>query len=145
MIVGAGSLIWDVRQIKIMPIPGFKLLDEIIAGLPTNSAQRLELAKLRADLEAKDRRIAELEAQLAQFAPKPEIDPDAARILRVFVEQDDRLTADQVGQHLSLKKSIAQYHFDELSKRGFIQCTSTWGGYDVRPAGREYAVKHGLV
>lgn len=35
-----------------MPIPGLKVLDEILAGLPTNSAQRLEIARLKEQIAA---------------------------------------------------------------------------------------------
>ena len=128
-----------------MPIPGLKVLDEMIAGLPTNSAQRLELAKLRSEIEVKDRKIAELEAKLADLEPKRGVEVDAAKVLKIFFEQDDRLTTEQIAECLVLKKSVVQYHFDKLSEMGFIRCTSVWGGYDLQPAGREFVVKNGLA
>lgn len=128
-----------------MNIPGLKVLDEIIAGLPTNSAQRLELSKLRSELALKERKIAELEAKLAEFKPPSGVEPDAVKILKFFFEHSTTLVAESFADELGMKKGLVEYHFDKLRSLGFIRCTTVYGGHDIMPPGREFLVKNGLV
>lgn len=144
-------LIRRVGQNQSMTIPGLKVLDEIIAGLPTNSAQRLELAKLRAEVELKDRKIAELESQIANLKPEHGLQVDTIKVLKLFFEAGRELSPRQVSQHLQMSQSIIDYHFDTLIEAQFIRQTKAAfmdaksGGYSIEPKGRSFVIKNGLI
>lgn len=50
-----------------MNIPGLKVLDEVLAGLPTNSAQRLEIGRLKEQIAALQKENEELKQKLASY------------------------------------------------------------------------------
>lgn len=102
-------------------IPGLKVLDEIIAGLPTNSAQRLELEKLRLKSANDDARIKELEAKLAALKPKSEVAAEAAQVLKYFADCGHELSADRIASLMNIKIGKVIHHFGSLRKFGFIQ------------------------
>lgn len=122
-----------------------KIIDEMIAGLPTNSAQRLELEKLRLKSANDDARIKELEAKLAALQPAHGVEADAAKILKAFFDHGDVLTAEQIAERFGMKVNVVQYHFDKLAARKFLRCATIYGGYDIEPAGREFIVQNGMA
>jgi len=121
------------------------LIDEILAGLPENARLRTQLSELRAQIAVLERENEELKAQIQKIQPSVGIDPDAAKILKIFFEHGETLTAEQIAQHIGSKVSVVQYHFDKLCERKFLRWTTAWGGYDIQPAGREFIVKNGLA
>ena len=134
----------------MITIPGLKVLDEIIAGLPTNSAQRLELAKLRSEIEVKDGKIKELEAKLAALEPKHGMDTDTVRVLKVFFEEDRDLSAEEISAILDMKKSVVSYHIDELRRMKFAMpsraiTSHSPATYVIYPEGRAFLIKHKIA
>jgi hypothetical protein len=101
-------------------IPGLKVLDDIIAGLPTNSAQRLELAKLRGEIETRDRIVSELRAKLEVFERNDAIDAETVRVLKLFFDERREISSEEISLIFDMKSSVADFHIDDLGRRGLI-------------------------
>ncbi len=134
----------------MITIPGLKVLDEIITGLPTNSAQRLELAKLRAEIELKDKKIQELETKLATLEPEHGLGVDTVKVLKVLFEQDRDLSVDQIAGYLDMQRGVVSYHIDELRQRKFVMpsraiTSHSPGTYIIYPPGRAFIIEHILA
>jgi len=133
-----------------MNILGLKVLDEIIAGLPTNSAQRLELEKLRLKSANDDARIKELEAKLAVLEPQHGMDVETVKVLKVFFQEDRDLSAEEVAGITEIQKSVVSYHIDELKKRKFVMLSRpitsfSPAKYIIYTDGRAFVIKHKLA
>lgn len=98
-------------------IPGVKVLDEIIAGLPTNSQQRLEIAKLKEQIAVLQNENEELKAQAQSHQPKPELSADAVRILGYFFDEARPFSSDEIAVQFQLQASMAQHHLDTLHRK----------------------------
>ena len=135
-----------------MPFPGLKVLDEILAGLPTNSAQRLEIAKLKEQitiLQAKDEK---LEKENALHTSKQNMSIDTLKILQFLFVHDRSFSAEEIGETFELEIGVAKYHCDTLrSKRLVVFRTGGFVNhnrpieFEISPAGRAYLVESGLV
>ena len=131
-----------------MTIPGLKVLDEIIAGLPTNSAQRLELTKLRSEAANDKARIKELEAELAALKPQEGIPVEAVQILKMFFDRARAFLATDIEAMTGMKKSVVDYHLGILRKSGLLKVGMSLDGpqsYLITDKGREFIVRNGMA
>jgi hypothetical protein len=133
-----------------MIIPGLKVLDEIIAGLPTNSAQRLELEKLRLKSANDDARIKALEAQIKALIPQSGIDVEAAQVLQQFAAQGRELNAHQIADSTGIALGKVIHHLGSLRVFGFVQ--QSRGKMDdsepphrITTEGSSFLVEHGML
>jgi hypothetical protein len=103
-----------------MPIPGLRVLDEVIAGLPTNSRLRLDIAELKEQITVLQNENEKLKAEAQSRQPKPELSADAVKILGFFFDQDSHFTADQIASEFQLESSMAKHHLGTLQKKKFV-------------------------
>ena len=136
-------------------IPGVKIIDDILKGLPDNARLRSEVAKLAAEIEQRDITIQKLQAELQEahtqierLKPKrQDMDADTLKVLHLFFDAGRELSMGQVASQLGFQISVAEYHFDELTKRRFVGQSGV--GYDSQscrfellPEGRKYIMTH---
>ena len=121
------------------------ILEEIIAGLPTNSRQRLELEKFRLKSAADDAKIKALEAQLAAFQPVSGVKPEAIKILRILFQRNDLIDLPEIALLFEGYESEAKYHLEKLSEIDFVRDVTGADRYELRPKGREFVIKNGLA
>ena len=131
-------------------IPGARLLEEIIAGLPTNSRQAIQLRVLAAQISALTKENQELKAQLAALQPQHGLAAEAVKILKLFFDSGSELSPQQVAYHLNMKQGVVDHYFDILYESDFIIQSRIGvmddpGGYSLQPKGRAFVVKHGLA
>ena len=136
-----------------MPIPGLKVLDEILAGLPTNSAQRIEIGKLKEQIAALEKENAELKEELAIYVPKSNLSPDALKILQFLFNETTEYTAEWLAHEFGWELGNTKYHCEKLSDMGLLESVwrEEWNAlkprqvYLVTKLARAYLVEKGLV
>lgn len=136
-----------------MTIPGLKVLDELILGIPLNAQQRREIAHLREQIEALQRENEELRRKNSLNAPKPALSAESLKILLfLFQHPSDMLVAEELGHTFGLQTGIAKYHCGKLMSQGYI--SDSWrpmgdGTYEsefkITDAGIAYLVENGLA
>ena len=126
-------------------IPGARVIEDIIAALPTNSRLSIQVRELGEQMDALKKENEHLKAELAALQPASGVEADTAKILKAFFEHGDSLTAEELAQQFQMKMGVVQYHFDKLAKRGFLRQVTVYGGYDILPAGRDFIVKNGMA
>lgn len=103
-------------------IPGARLFEEIIAALPTNSRQAIQLREFGEQIEALRKENEALKARLAGMeSSPPKLDADALKILKLFFEHSTTLVADTIVDELKMKPGMVQYHFDRLREMKLIR------------------------
>lgn len=130
-----------------------KFLDEIIAGLPTNSQQRLEIGKLKERVQALEAENAKLKNELRaeQAATKQDngFPAETAKVLKEFFDADREYSAEGIAFALNLESSIARYHMDLLLKHRLIQPSRALMNrqteYKITAAGRAFIVENDLM
>lgn len=133
-----------------MPIPGLKVLDELILGIPLNAQQRREIEELKKRIVALEKENEDLKGQLGQNAPKPDMAVDAVKILQYLFKQERGHSAQDFGQMFGLELGMAKYHVDVLLKKKLVNFQTVMMGqgpmtYKITSAGRAYIVENGLV
>jgi len=126
-----------------MPIPGLKVLDEIIAGLPTNSRQRLEITELKDQIAVLQQENEQLKAQTRRNEAKPDMSADAVRILGHFFDEARPFTADQIAERFELQPSMAQHHLDTLHRKKKYIGIYIGGGLPMRNSLLRYEIMEG--
>ena len=136
-------------------IPGVKLIDDILRGLPENARLREQLGELRAQIEVLQTENEQLKTKLDQLAPKADqLDPKAFDILNLFFDAARDLSTEDAASHFRLHQSVAEFHTDALLERRFIQqtvmgMTSDFGTqpsmFAITPTGRKYVMQHNVA
>jgi Fic family protein len=131
-------------------IPFARLIEDIIAGLPTNSRQAIQLRELAAKIEVLQREKEELKAKLAELEPKHGMDIETVKILKVFFDEARDLSAEEVAGIADIQKSKVSYHIDELRKLKFVMpsraiTSHSPATYAIYPDGRAFVIKHKLA
>lgn len=135
-------------------ISGMKVLDEITAGLPANSAQRRAVAELKAEIENLQAKTVKLEQQLAAQNLKPDLTAEAVRILQGLVSADGLpLTADVFAEAAVSEINNSKNHFAGLLELGFVQIyeRAPMAGrnrpeeFVITDKGRAYLLEKGLL
>ncbi|MGD0537248.1 MAG: hypothetical protein ABSC03_06340 [Verrucomicrobiota bacterium] len=136
-------------------IPGVKIIDDFLKGLPDNARLRSEIAKLATEIEQRDVTIQKLQAELQEARVKIErlkpenqdMDADTLKVLHLFFTAGTELSKGHVAAQLGFQISVAEFHFDELVRRAFIEQSGV--GYDIPscryallPEGRRYVMAH---
>ncbi len=132
-------------------IPGSRLIEEILAGLPTNSRQAIQLREFAAQVESLNRENESLKAQIAALLPKHEMQADTAKVLKYYFETDGRISGEQIAAKFDFKGSVAKYHLGVLQEKGFISVAGMviHEGYPIyyiiTQEGRDFIVKNGMA
>ena len=97
---------------------------------------------------------AEHKKLMAKPSLKPAgFDTTTEKILKIFFDESDDISSDQIASQLGLKIGIVEYHFDLLKRADMIRQTkigysgdfgSSPPGFGLLPAGREYIVKNNI-
>jgi hypothetical protein len=133
-----------------LPIPGLKVLDEILAGLPTNSQQRKEIDALKRQVADLISENIQLKANLAELSPKSDMAVETAKILQYFFREDRPLSAEKIASVFQMITGVAKYHVESLHKRDLLQygpiaMNNEPLKFEITEAGRAYIVEHGLA
>jgi hypothetical protein len=133
-----------------MTIPGLKTLDEMIAGLPVNSAQRLEITKLKEQIVALEQENNGLRDKLGKLTPKSDMAVDSVKILKLFFDSSRSLTPPQIAAKFEMKPNVAMYHMDTLIDKELIEPESIVimndapRPYVITKEGRGYIISRGM-
>ena len=131
-------------------IPGARLIEEIIAGLPTNSRQAIQLRELAAQIEALKKENEELRAKVVASESQHGLEIDTIKILKLFFERAEDISAEEASGLSGIKKSVVDYHIDELRKSKFLRpsraiSSFSPGTYKITPDGRAFVIKNKLA
>ena len=147
------------------------ILQDILKEVPLSSVlrERVQLAEDRLRRAEEDNtvlklRVGDLEKENSALrdsvalherrsagAGETKLDPVAERVLEaVVIARDDDRDVGEVAGRLGLSRAIVEAHLDELKARGFARMSSSnyisghvyWSPL---PAGRKYALQHGLI
>ncbi len=107
---------------------------------------------LRAQLKQSQEENEKLKKLIPSRSGKPnDFDETTHRILKIFFNQSDDVSVDQVAQQIGVEQGIVEYHFDLMREACFIIQTrvgiETFGGssppmYGITPEGRKYVVQN---
>lgn len=135
-----------------MPIPGVKVLDEILLGMPVNALQRAEIAELKEQIATLQQENENLKREKALNAPKPDMAVDAVKILQCLFVNDRGFSAEDIADAFELEIGMAKYHCDVLREKRLIGFRNgplinrnRSIEFEISPAGRTYLVEKGLV
>lgn len=123
----------------------------MIAGLPTNSQQRLEIGKLKEQIAALERENQELKSRLTLAVPTSDMPVDTAKMLQHFFKNDRPFTAEHIARIFGMETNVAKYHIDLLLKKHFIWhherviVDNSPGSYVIHSKGRAYVIEHGMA
>jgi TolA-binding protein len=134
-------------------IPGLKLIDDILAGLPENARLRAQLTELRGQVDTLQRELeaarAEIQRLRQQQQSQDRLPQESEQMLVLIANKDGRITSDMVIRHLGLPKARGDYFFDKLTKHKLVDTAGGQMGvgwfYFATQAGREYMAEHGLL
>lgn len=131
-------------------IPGAKLIEQGLAALPSQARLEVENRELRLKLALSEKKIAELEAQIAILQPPTGIAADAGKILKLFFDSRAELSAKSAARQLGLNPSVVDHYFDELQRLDFIQQSRAGMTHDsclyaITSKGRAFIVKQGMA
>src|SRR5579862_8369407 len=98
-------------------IPGVKIIDDILKGLPENARLREQLGELRSqvqvlqsEIEKRDAALAVARAEIERLKPKIEgMDADTSKVLSLFFDAGRDLTIGDVARHLGIHISVAEF------------------------------------
>ena len=110
-------------------------------------------------LSAKEKEIAAMKGlhlqELAQAKPpKGDLADDTVKVLKLFFDNDDDVSAGQIARHFRMQPSVAKFHVDKLMDKKFVRLSrmgmSGYGGdtpamFAIASAGREYIIEHNLA
>jgi len=102
-------------------IPGARLIEEIIASLPTNSKQAIDLRDLASQIEVLKKENEDLKAQLAKTKKPDEISAQAVKILKILFDDGSVIYLDDLIKRAKLKKGIVIHHLGTLAKLNYIR------------------------
>lgn len=129
-------------------IPGVKLIDDILKGLPENARLREQLGELRLQVQSLQSENERLKAQLEALKTKvDDLKEDTVKVLRVFFNAGRNLSLEHVAQQLQLQPSVTEFHFGVLMKRRLLRQTRVGfgggsGAFGLTHEGLKYAMEH---
>lgn len=127
-----------------------KIIDEMISGLPTNSAQRLELEKLRLKSATDDAYIKQLEKQIEKLTPSTSVDVEAAQVLLSIAKGGGELTCYVISKNSGIELERVKRHLGYLRNLHLARwAKSKISDYDppnsITDAGYEFLYKSGMI
>jgi hypothetical protein len=131
-------------------IPYAETIEKGIASLPTNVAQSLKIRDLTKQLLLAEKKIAKLEAEVAELRPVSGLAVEAGRVLQQFGEQGCELNAHQIADITGIKIGKGIHHFTNLRSLGFIQVARARSSnleppYRITPKGSSFLVEQGML
>ncbi|MBE0544953.1 MAG: helix-turn-helix domain-containing protein [Verrucomicrobia bacterium] len=129
-------------------IPGLRIIDDILRGLPENARLRKQLGELRSQMQVLQVENETLKAELKASKPSTdEISEEALRVMQFFFEQGGDLSIEQVARRFNYQRSEAEFHCDFLMENGFVtQTTAGFGDssglFGLTSEGRTLAMKN---
>lgn len=128
-----------------MTIPGLKLIDDILAGVPDNARQRKELTELRvqivalhAEMEKRDVALEDARLQIKALKDKYEspikADAEKMAVLRLLEPIDRNMRCAEIAQKLGWDANRTHYLLIQLRDAGFVYEVPT--GFHIEDAGR---------
>ena len=116
------------------------------------SELQCENETLRTQLKQRQRENEKLRELVANRTEQPsDFDETTYRVLKIFFDQSDDVSVDQIARHVGVERGVVQYQFDLLREAGFIIRTrpgiQTMSGssppmYSITPEGRKCVVKN---
>jgi hypothetical protein len=132
-------------------IPGVKLIDDILRGLPDNARLREDVNKLAQQLEtalAENERLkienTKLRGDLEAISAREEaLDPVEFQIIHLLFKEGPR-SVPTIAKVVDLMMGEAEYHCGVLSERDLVTYTSILAGAELRltQKGRSYYMKN---
>jgi DNA-binding Lrp family transcriptional regulator len=137
-------------------IPGARTIEKILAALPTNASQSIQIQKLAEQLVAAElklaeqaQKIAELEGAIKRIEDISSLNPDALRILKHMFDHPSRYSANGIHGNVGLSESIVEFHFDRLKVLGLIESETALNRYgfentavQITSEGRAFIMRH---
>ncbi len=130
-----------------MPIPGLKVIDDILRGLPDNARLRAEIEKLVARVQSLEKENEDLKKEVETLRPKLGLDVETVKVLQIFFASPHELSRDEVASLAGLARGVADYHLDELRKLKFVMQSHAGevARFSIYPKGREFIMKNKLA
>ena len=131
-------------------IPFARTIEELIASFPTNSQQAIKLRELGEKITVLEKENKELKKQLAVLLPKHGMDVDTGKVLKVFFDQAEEMSAADVASILGIQKRVVDFHIDKLRQLKFMMqsraiTNHSPGLFSIYPAGRAFVVENKLA
>jgi len=125
------------------------IIDDILKGLPENARLRAQIVELRDQMTALHTKNETLQAENeslrrqleASKASDEDLSPDLFALLNFFFDHPEQMFIEGIAGHFRVQESVANFHVDELRKRGLIRKTEDYG-YKITEKGRAYIMKH---
>jgi DNA-binding MarR family transcriptional regulator len=126
-------------------IPGVKLIDDILKGLPENARLREQLEELRSQIAILQTENEHLKEQAAQFTVKNDIienlPADALRILGLLASSPGRGNTKKLGNAAGVEVGKLHLYLEQLYKVGFVGPVVNTGDariVEITPEGRAF-------
>jgi len=131
-------------------IPGLKLIDDILKGLPENARLREQLATLRSQVEMLQQENLNLKTENQnlrhQKHSQDELPDIQQRIMTLLSTRDDKPLTNEIAETLNISSGDADFHVTELSRDGLITCIDLdmYPGLFLTHEGRRYLINRGI-
>ena len=126
-------------------IPGMKIIDDILKGLPENARLRGQIEDLRTQMASLQRENEELKAKLQEYESKPEFGKEAVAILKLIRARHGELTEEAIAEVTGLEAREVRYHISKLEGGGLIyppgESLRSPRGFGVTDGGIDYLKK----
>lgn len=117
-------------------IPGLKIIDDILKGLPENARLRSELADLRAEIQrlhaANEKLQSELRdahAEIQRLKPDKELSDAQREVLLQLMQNDAGLTVEEIADSIGEVSSMTRHYCEELAGIEFVAQTRFSGDH----------------
>src|ERR1017187_653591 len=117
-----------------MTIPGLKLIDDILAGVPDNARQRKELTELRVQIVALHAEMEKRDVALEDARLQIKADAEKMAVLRLLEPIDRNMRCAEIAQKLGWDANRTHYLLIQLRDAGFVYEVPT--GFHIEDAGR---------
>lgn len=105
----------------MITIPGLKIIDEILKGLPENARHREARVQLLSEIETLQKENTKLKTELDRLKPRQRHPSDETLRVLEFLFDRGYVVPSQVAQQFQVQPSVAEFHFDVLLEHRFIQ------------------------
>jgi len=129
-------------------IPGFKIIDDILKGLPENARLRDQLGQLRSQIQVLQSENEKLKAELSSLQPKQNgLGDETLKVLQLFFDNGGDMSIEHLAHHFHFQQSVAEFHVDILMAKGFLSQTrvgygDSSGAFGLTREGRAHVMKH---
>jgi uncharacterized protein (DUF3084 family) len=105
-------------------IPGLRIIDDILKGLPENARLRAQLSELRAQVEGLQRELEDARIEINRLRqeqqPQRKLSEGHIHILKLLDKHQDCVKTEDVAAQLSLDVSDVRYLIIELIRRDYL-------------------------